>query len=142
MKKIVFEVTQEADGGFCAAAVGYGIFTQADSWDELYDNAKEAVACHFFDEPGDYMVRLHCNCLEKPQGGGLYQPRATPWESIGHNAKALKGRLKTLATRMMEILALTRPYRACDSLLPVTQGVALGWYKTPLRGFVMQGIPS
>ena len=58
MKEIVFEVTQEADGGFFAEALGYAIFTQADSWEELYDNAKEAVSVHFFDEPGDYMVRL------------------------------------------------------------------------------------
>ena len=61
MKEIVFEVTQEEDGGFCAEALGegYGIFTQGDSWDELYENAKDAVAGHFFDKPGDYMVRLH-----------------------------------------------------------------------------------
>jgi predicted RNase H-like HicB family nuclease len=58
MTEIVFEVTQEADGGFCAEAVGHAIFTQADSWEELYDNAKEAVSAYFFDEPGDYMVRL------------------------------------------------------------------------------------
>ena len=33
MKELIFEVTQEADGGFVAEAIGEGIFTQADSWD-------------------------------------------------------------------------------------------------------------
>ena len=34
MKEIVFEVAQEADGGFTAEAIGESIFTQADSWGE------------------------------------------------------------------------------------------------------------
>ena len=33
MKEIVFEVAQEADGGFTAEALGESIFTQADNWD-------------------------------------------------------------------------------------------------------------
>ena len=48
MKEIVFEVSQEADGGFTAEALGESIFTQADSWEELRANVKEAVqAFHF-----------------------------------------------------------------------------------------------
>jgi predicted RNase H-like HicB family nuclease len=37
------EVTQESDGGFIAEAVGESIVTEADSWEELRANAKEAV---------------------------------------------------------------------------------------------------
>ena len=51
MKEIVFEVTQEMDGGFSAEALGYDIFTQAESWEELRDNIKEATAGYFFDAP-------------------------------------------------------------------------------------------
>ena len=51
MKEIVFEVTQETDGGFSAEALGYDIFTQAESWEELRDNIKEATAGYFFDSP-------------------------------------------------------------------------------------------
>ena len=58
MKEIVFEVTPDPVCGFTAEAVGHSICTEADSWEELYENAKDAVAGYFFDEPGDYMVRL------------------------------------------------------------------------------------
>jgi hypothetical protein len=39
MKEVIFEVTQEADGGFVAEAIGEAIFMQADSWDQLQANA-------------------------------------------------------------------------------------------------------
>ena len=43
MKEIVFDIAQDADGGFTAEAIGESIFTQADSWDELRTNVREAV---------------------------------------------------------------------------------------------------
>jgi len=46
---IVFEVSQEPDGGFVAECLTEGIFTQADNWEELRQNAKEAVAGYYFD---------------------------------------------------------------------------------------------
>jgi predicted RNase H-like HicB family nuclease len=49
MKELVFQVTQEADGGFTAEALGESIFTQADSWDELRANVREAVQGFYFD---------------------------------------------------------------------------------------------
>jgi hypothetical protein len=49
MKEIVFEVIQEGDGGFTAEAIGESIFTQADNWDELRANVKEAVQAFYFD---------------------------------------------------------------------------------------------
>ncbi len=60
MAEIIFEVTQEADGGFVAECMSEGIFTQADSWDELRTNVKEAVAAYFFDHPHlPTAIRLH-----------------------------------------------------------------------------------
>ena len=54
------EVTQDADGGLVAECLSEIIFTQADSWDELRGNAKEAVAAYFFDHPQPpAAIRLH-----------------------------------------------------------------------------------
>ena len=52
MNELIFEVVQEADGGFCAECLTEPIFTQADSWDELRFNVREAVAAYFFDRAG------------------------------------------------------------------------------------------
>jgi len=58
MKELIFEVTQEADGGFVAEAIGENIFTQADSWEELKANAQEAVHAYYFDSPAPASIRL------------------------------------------------------------------------------------
>ena len=34
---------------WCAPGIGEDIFTQGNSLDELYENVKEAVACHYGD---------------------------------------------------------------------------------------------
>ncbi len=59
MNELVFEVTQEADGGFVAEALGEGIFTEGDSWEELRANVREAVRAFFFDRPAPEAIRLH-----------------------------------------------------------------------------------
>jgi hypothetical protein len=59
MNELVFEVTQEGDGGFVAEALGESIITQADSWDELRSNVREAVTAFYFDHPAPAQVRLH-----------------------------------------------------------------------------------
>ncbi|HEX9746473.1 MAG TPA: 2-oxoisovalerate dehydrogenase [bacterium] len=58
--ELIFEVNQEEDGGYCAQALGSDIFTQADTWDDLKNNVREAVSVHF-DEGEDYprIIRLH-----------------------------------------------------------------------------------
>ena len=35
MAELVFEVVQEADGGYCAECLTESIFTEGDTWDEL-----------------------------------------------------------------------------------------------------------
>jgi hypothetical protein len=59
MNELIFEVTQEGDGGFVAEALGESIFTQADTWDELRANVREAVTAFYFDRPAPGRVRLH-----------------------------------------------------------------------------------
>ena len=43
MNELVFEVSQESDGGFCAECLTEGIFTQADSWEQLRTSVVDAV---------------------------------------------------------------------------------------------------
>jgi hypothetical protein len=59
MRELVFEVTQESDGGFIAEALGESIFTEADSWDALRANVREAVKAYYFDRPAPDRLRLH-----------------------------------------------------------------------------------
>ena len=59
MSELVFEVTQEADGGYCAECLTESIFTQGNTWDELRGNVREAVAAFYFDRPKPASIRLH-----------------------------------------------------------------------------------
>ena len=45
--EIIFEVTEAVEGGYDARALGYGIFTQGDDWDDLKEMVQDAVLCHF-----------------------------------------------------------------------------------------------
>jgi predicted RNase H-like HicB family nuclease len=60
MNEIVFEVSQEPDGGFVAECLTESMVTQADNWEELRRNVKEAVAAFYFDHPRPpATIRLH-----------------------------------------------------------------------------------
>jgi len=60
MSEIIFQVIEdEADGGFIARALGYSIVTEADTWDELRANVREAVLCHFDEGKAPAVIRLH-----------------------------------------------------------------------------------
>jgi hypothetical protein len=58
MNELIFEVAQEADGGFTAEAIGEAIFTQADTWEELKSSVREAVQAFYFDSAPPRFVRL------------------------------------------------------------------------------------
>ena len=48
MSEIIFEVREdEADGGYTASALGYGIHTQGETLEELRAMVKDAVHCYF-----------------------------------------------------------------------------------------------
>ena len=59
MNELVFQVTQEADGGFVAECLTESIFTQGDTWDELRESVRDAVRGFFFDKPMPANIRLH-----------------------------------------------------------------------------------
>lgn len=58
MNELIFEVTQEADGGYVAEALGEAIHTQGDTWDELRANVQDAVSGYFFDRVKPARLRL------------------------------------------------------------------------------------
>ena len=45
--ELIFEIRDADEGGYYARALGYSIFTQADTWDDLRANLLEAVSLHF-----------------------------------------------------------------------------------------------
>jgi len=47
--EIVFEVTEAAEGGYDARALGHSIFTQGEDWADLMEMVMDAVLCHFGD---------------------------------------------------------------------------------------------
>ncbi len=60
MMELIFVVEEDPTGGFTAAAVGPGIFTQGETKEELEANIREAIRCHF-DKPEESpkVIRLH-----------------------------------------------------------------------------------
>ena len=58
-RELIFEITQEQDGGFVAECLSEDIFTQGDTWDELRQNVGEAVNAFYFDAAPPESVRLH-----------------------------------------------------------------------------------
>ena len=58
MSELVFNISQESDGGYVAIAVGESIVTQGDTWDELRHMVLEATRCHFHDRTPPTRVRL------------------------------------------------------------------------------------
>jgi hypothetical protein len=57
--EIIFSVQESPEGGHEARALGYSIFTQADTLDELKSNLREAVHCHFDEGQSPAVIRLH-----------------------------------------------------------------------------------
>ena len=50
MKEIIFLVEESPEGGYVAEALGASIVTQAEDWNELQDQVRDAVRCHFDDD--------------------------------------------------------------------------------------------
>ena len=57
--ELVFDITQDSDGGFTAECLTEAIITQGETWNELRANVKEAVQAYFFDRPAPRTIRLH-----------------------------------------------------------------------------------
>jgi predicted RNase H-like HicB family nuclease len=57
--EIIFLVAESAEGGYEAKALGFSIYTQAESLDELKAMLQDAVRCHFEDNERPRVIRLH-----------------------------------------------------------------------------------
>ncbi|MGA2333153.1 MAG: 2-oxoisovalerate dehydrogenase [Syntrophales bacterium] len=60
MNEIIFLVEEDPEGGFNASSLGYSIFTEGESIEDLKLNIRDAMSCHF-DKNEDIpkVVRLH-----------------------------------------------------------------------------------
>ena len=58
-KEIVFQVRESPEGGYTARAVGYGIFTQGDDWDDLIFMIRDAVLCTSRMRKRPQAIRVH-----------------------------------------------------------------------------------
>lgn len=59
MSEIIFLVEDAADGGYTARALGHSIYTEGETLDELKQNIRDAVRCHFDEKDLPRVVRLH-----------------------------------------------------------------------------------
>ena len=57
--EIIFSVQESPAGGYEARALGYPIFTQAETLDELKSMVRDAVSCHFDNGQKPEIIRLH-----------------------------------------------------------------------------------
>jgi hypothetical protein len=57
--EIIFTVQESPEGGYEARALGYSIFTEAGSMEELKTMVRDAVSCHFANGEKPNVIRLH-----------------------------------------------------------------------------------
>lgn len=58
-KEIIFLVEESQEGGYEARALDCSIFTQAETMDELKEEMKDAVKCHFEEKDMPRIIRIH-----------------------------------------------------------------------------------
>ena len=58
-KEIIFLVEESQENGFEARAIGLSIFTDGETLDEVRENVRDAVRCHFEESEHPQVVRLH-----------------------------------------------------------------------------------
>ncbi len=58
-QEIIFTVEDAPEGGYTARALGYAIFTQGETLEELRQMVRDAVNCHFEKENKPKLIRLH-----------------------------------------------------------------------------------
>jgi len=57
--EIIFYIEESMEGGYEAKALGHSIFTEGDTIDELKDNIRDAVQCHFDEKDLPHVIKLH-----------------------------------------------------------------------------------
>ena len=57
--EIIFYIEESIEGGYEAKALGYSIFTEGETIDELKKNIRDAVHCHFEYNQAPQIVKMH-----------------------------------------------------------------------------------
>lgn len=58
MNEIIFLVEESPEGGYTAKALSEPIFTEADTMEQLRQNVREAVECHFDEGQAPKIIRM------------------------------------------------------------------------------------
>jgi hypothetical protein len=58
-KEIILLVEESSEGGYEAKALGYSIYTEGETLEEVKKAIIDAVKCHFEENEMPYLVRLH-----------------------------------------------------------------------------------
>lgn len=59
MNELIFIVEEAPEGGYQARALGESIFTESDTLEELNQQIRDAVHCHFDEGQAPKLIRLH-----------------------------------------------------------------------------------
>jgi hypothetical protein len=59
MEEMIFMVENAPEGGYTAKALGESIFTEAENLEDLRQQVRDAVKCHFEEGQGPRVIRLH-----------------------------------------------------------------------------------
>ena len=59
MNELIFQVEEAPEGGYTARGLGASIFTEAATLEDLHDNVRDAVRCHFDEGEAPALIRLH-----------------------------------------------------------------------------------
>ncbi len=56
---MIFLVEEAPEGGYEARSLGYSIYTQGETLEELKEAVRDAVRCHFSEDELPRVIRLH-----------------------------------------------------------------------------------
>jgi hypothetical protein len=60
MNEVIFLVEEAAEGGYITKGIGVSIYTEAETIEELRNQVKDTVQCHYEnDENRPKLIRLH-----------------------------------------------------------------------------------
>ncbi len=59
MTEIIFIIEDAVEGGYTAKSLNESIFTEAETFERLKENIREAVECHFEEGNAPKFIRLH-----------------------------------------------------------------------------------
>lgn len=59
LKEIIFFIEEDPEGGYTAQSYGNSIFTEGETLEEIKENIKDALRCHFEKDEAPHLVHLH-----------------------------------------------------------------------------------